>query len=111
MFDMMKMMGKLKEVQDKMKVAQEELKGITVESEAGAGMVKATINGKKELIDLQIDKSLMKEGEEDIAKDLIIAAVNKGIYEAEVKAKEHLQKVTSGVIPNIPGFDLNSMMG
>lgn len=47
MFDMMKMMGKLKEVQENMKKAQEGLKDIKATGDAGAGMVTATVNGNK----------------------------------------------------------------
>ena len=50
MFDMMKMMGQIKKAQESMKKAQEELKEITETSESGAGLVKATVNGKKEVI-------------------------------------------------------------
>lgn len=110
MFDMMKMMGKLKEVQEEMKKAQAGLSSITVDSEAGAGLVKARVNGNKEVIDLQIDPTLFTDQDKDLAKDLIIAAVNKGIQEAETKAKEHLKKSTEGLIPNIPGLDLNGMI-
>lgn len=110
MLDMMKMMGKVKEVQEKMKVAQEELASITVEADAGAGMVVAKVNGKKELVSLTIDPDLYKEDDKDLMKDLIIAATNKASKEAEIKAKEHIQKATQGMIPNIPGLDLSGMM-
>ena len=110
MFDMMKMMGKVKEMQAKMKEAQDQLKDITVEGEAGGGMVKATANGNKELIGLQIDDSLINEADKDMMRDLIIAAVNKAVREADTKAKEHIKKSTEGLIPNIPGMDLSGMM-
>ncbi|MFT6883676.1 MAG: DNA-binding YbaB/EbfC family protein [Marinoscillum sp.] len=110
MFDMMKMMGKLKEVQESMKVAQEGLKNITIEAESGAGMVKAKVNGQKELLTLEIDESLINASDTDMMKDLIVAAVNKAIKDVDVVAKEHLQKATQGVMPNIPGFDINNMM-
>jgi len=45
--DMMKIFGKMKEVQAKLQEAQEGLADITETAEAGGGMVKATINGKK----------------------------------------------------------------
>ena len=48
MFDMMKMMGKFKEAQDKMKEIKNQLDTIKVESESGAGLVKVEVNGKKE---------------------------------------------------------------
>ncbi len=107
---MMKMMGKLKEVQEKLKVAKDELGNIFVESNSGAGLVTARFNGNKELIDLKIDDSLYGKDDKELQKDLIVAAVNKGIKEAEDKSKEHLQKATQGMLPNIPGMDLNTMM-
>ena len=110
MLDMMKMMGKVKEVQAKMKEAQESLGNITTTGEAGAGMVIATVNGKKEVIDLKIDESLFTPEDKDMLKDLIIAAVNKAIADVEILAKEELKKSTEGIMPNIPGFDLSSML-
>lgn len=110
MFDMMKMMGKLKEVQEKMKEAQSGLKDITATSESGGGMVTATVNGLKEIVSLEIDPSLVKEEDQDMMKDLIIAAVNKAMAEVDVKSKEHMKSATEGMVPNIPGFDLNNMM-
>ena len=110
MMDMMKMLGKVKEVQTKMKEAQENLGHITTTGEAGAGMVVATVNGKKELVDLQIDESLFTPDDKDMLKDLIIAAVNKAIVEVDKLAKEEIKKSTEGMIPNIPGFDLSSML-
>lgn len=110
MLDMMKMMGKMKEVQAKIKEAQENLVHIRVSAESGAGMVKATVNGKKQLIDLAIDPDLVKPEDSDMLKDLIIAAVNKAIEDVEVKAKEELKKSTEGILPNIPGLDLSNLV-
>lgn len=110
MFDMMKMMGKVKEMQTKMKEAQDQLKDIRVEGESGGGMVKATANGNKELLTLQIDDSLVNHTDKDMMRDLIIAAVNKAVSEADIKAKEHIKDTTQGIMPNIPGMDLSGMM-
>ena len=111
MFDMMKMMGKMKEVQTRLKEAQENLAKLRAHGESGAGMVKATVNGKRQLIDLDVDASLLKSDDKVVLQDLIIAAVNKASDEADVKAKEELRKSTEGLLPNIPGMDLSSMMG
>ena len=40
-------------------------------------------------------------------RDLIIAAVNKAVAEADTLAKEHIKKSTEGMLPNIPGMDLS----
>jgi DNA-binding YbaB/EbfC family protein len=111
MFDMMKMMGKMKEVQEKLKEAQESLATIQAHGESGAGMAKATVNGKKQLVALDIDPSILKAEDKPIIQDLVVAAVNKANEEAEHLAKEHLKKSTEGLIPNIPGLDLSGMMG
>jgi DNA-binding YbaB/EbfC family protein len=110
MMDMMKMLGKVKEVQAKMKEAQENLGRVQTTAESGAGLVSATVNGKKELVDLKIDESLFTPEDKEMLKDLVIAAVNKAITEVDVLAKEELKKSTEGMMPNIPGFDLSNMM-
>jgi nucleoid-associated protein EbfC len=110
MMDMMKMMGKMKEVQAKMKEAQENLVNVTATGESGAGMVKAIVNGKKQLIQLDIDKEIINDNDREMMQDLIVAAVNKAISEAEIKAKEELKKSTEGLLPNIPGLDLSGLM-
>jgi DNA-binding YbaB/EbfC family protein len=111
MFDMMKMMGKMKEVQARMKEAQDNLVNIQTHGESGAGMVRATVNGNRKLISLEIDPSLFKQEDKDILQDLIVAAVNKASDEAEILAKESMRKSTEGILPNIPGLDLSGMMG
>jgi DNA-binding YbaB/EbfC family protein len=111
MLDMMKMMGKVKEMQARLKEAQDNLERIVVTGEAGAGMVKATVNGKKKLLSVEIDPSILSSSDRILVQDLLVAAVNKALEEAEVRAKEELKKSTEGILPNIPGMDFTSMMG
>ena len=111
MFDMMKMMGKMKEVQARLKEAQDNLVHVQAHGESGGGMVKATVNGKRQLVGLEVDPSLLKADDRMVLQDLIIAAVNKATDEAEIKAKEELRKSTEGLLPNIPGMDLSGMLG
>lgn len=108
---MMKMMGKMKEVQARMKEAQDNLEKLTAQGESGGGMVKVTVNGKRKLLAIDIDPTLLKAEDKIIVQDLIVAAVNKAAEEAEVMAKEELRKSTEGLLPNIPGMDLSGMMG
>lgn len=109
MFDMMGMLGKVKELQAKMKEAQDNLVHVQASAEAGAGMVKATVNGKKQLVKLEIDPDVVKPDDKEMMQDLIVAAVNKALDEVDIKAKEELKKTTQGIMPNIPGLDLGSM--
>lgn len=111
MFDMMKMMGKMKEVQARLKEAQDNLVMLKVAGESGGGMVKATVNGKRQLVALDIDAAILKAEDKTIIQDLVVAAVNKASEEAEVQAREEMKKATEGLIPNIPGMDLSNLMG
>lgn len=111
MLDMMKMMGKMKEVQTRMREAQENLTRIKTTGESGGGMVKATVNGKRQLIELDIDPTILKADDKVLIQDLTIAAINKAMEEAEVLAKEELKKSTEGLLPNIPGMDFSNLMG
>ncbi len=106
---MFSILGKVKEAQEKMKVAQENLVNITLTAESGGGMVKATVNGHKKIIKLEIDSEIMND--KDMVQDLTVAAVNKAISDIEGQIKTELAKSMEGVIPNIPGLDLNSLLG
>lgn len=103
------MMGKVKELQTKMEEAQSKLADITAEGESGAGMVKVTVNGKKELQSIIIEPELINKDEIDILQDLIVAAANKALENVDALSKSELQNATSGMMPNIPGMDLGSM--
>ncbi len=110
MLDMMKMMGKVKELQEKMKEAQDSLALITADGESGAGMVTAKVNGKKQVLSVDIDPSLLTENDKEMVQDLVVAAINKALEEVDFKAKDHIKQNTQGMIPNIPGFDINNLV-
>ncbi|OIN60208.1 YbaB/EbfC family nucleoid-associated protein [Arsenicibacter rosenii] len=108
--NMMDMFGKMKDIQARMKEAQSTLSGITDTGEAGAGMVKATVNGLRQVLKVEIDPDVVKPEDREMMQDLIVAAINKAMENIEPKIREHLKKSTEGLLPNIPGFDLGSMM-
>jgi len=101
------MMKQIQKMQAEMAKAQAELGNKTISAESGGGMVKATCNGHKELISLEIDDEVAKSGDKEMLEDLIVAAVNKALEAAGKMAEEDLGNVTKGMIPpglNIPGF-------
>ena len=110
MMDMFNMMGKVKELQARMKEAQDNLGNVKASGESGGGMVKATVNGKKQVLSIDVDPTLLKGDDRVILQDLIVAAVNKALDEADGLAKEELRKSTEGILPNIPGLDFGSLM-
>ncbi len=104
------MQGMLKQVQkmqEEMQKVQSQLGNLTVSEEAGGGMIKATANGNKELISVEIDPQVIKADEKEILEDLVVAAVNKALQAANKLAEEEMSKVTKGMLPpglNIPGL-------
>ncbi|MEM6628511.1 MAG: YbaB/EbfC family nucleoid-associated protein [Bacteroidota bacterium] len=106
MFNFKDMMGRIQEMQDKLQEAKDQLNDVLVESEAGGGMVKVTANANRKILKIIIDPDIIDKNEPEMMSDLITAAVNKTLEEAEEKGREELQNVTKGVLPNIPGLDL-----
>ena len=106
MFNMFDMMGKVKEVQTRVKNAKANLVNITHTDEAGAGMVKVTVNGHKQVLNIDIDTDLIKPEDKQILIDLITAATNKALAGVDDLIKIEMKKATDGILPNIPGLDL-----
>ncbi len=104
---MQAMLKQVQKMQEEMQRVQGELGNLTVSEEAGGGMIKATANGNKEIISLEIDAQVINKEEKEILEDLVVAAVNKAISSAAKLAEEEMAKVTKGMIPpgmNIPGL-------
>lgn len=108
--NMMDMFGKVKEFQTRMQEAQQSLSTITDSGESGAGLVKVTVNGQKQVVKLDIDPDLIKPADREMLQDLIVAATNKAIANIDPKIREHLRQSTEGLLPNIPGLDLGGIM-
>lgn len=109
MFDITKMMGKMKEVQEKMKEAQAKVALLEETGEAGAGMVKVVVNGSRKIVSIDIDQDLLTKDDKETVEDLTVAAVNQAMDKIEVKIKEEMKHTTSGMLPNIPGMDFGNM--
>ncbi len=101
------MLKQLQKMQAEMQKVQEELANKVVTEESGGGMVKATANGKKEIVSIEIDEEVANSGDKEMLEDLVVAAVNKALESAGKLAEEEINNVTRGMIPpgmNIPGF-------
>lgn len=111
MFDLMGMMGKVKEAQAKIKEVQSRLVYLNAEGESGAGMVKVTVNGNRQVVNIEMDDSLVTVEDKEMLKDLIVAATNKAMEVIDVKIKAEMKSATDGMLPNIPGMDFGNMFG
>ena len=108
---MLNMLGKVKDIQAKLQKAKENLATETLSAESGAGVVKVTVNGKRQVVKLEIDPSLLTPNDKDMVSDLVVAATNKALADMDTKIADELQKATEGLIPNVPGLDIKGLMG
>jgi DNA-binding YbaB/EbfC family protein len=107
MFNKGQLAGLMKQaqaMQDNMKKAQEELGGIEVTGESGAGLVKVVMSCKNNVKRVVIDPSLLGE-DKDMLEDLVAAAFNDAVRKAEATSAERMAGVTAGM-PMPPGFKL-----
>jgi DNA-binding YbaB/EbfC family protein len=90
------------QLQERLAKVQEDAAARTAEGSAGGGMVKATVNGRLELLRIHIEPSVLQGGDTQMLEDLIIAAVNQGIRAAQQQMADEMSKLTGGL--KIPGL-------
>lgn len=89
-------MRQAKSMQQKMQRLQDDLAERVVEGSAGGGMVKAFVNGKKELLKLRIEPEVVDSNDVGMLEDLIVAAVIDATKKAEKMAENEMRRITSG---------------
>jgi DNA-binding YbaB/EbfC family protein len=89
------LMQQAQNMQENLKKAQEELATAEIPAESGGGLIKIIMNGKREILKLQIDDSLLKD-DRDMLEDLIIAAVNDGVRKVSKLKEEKLSGLAGG---------------
>jgi len=85
-----------KDMESNIKKAKEELAQTEVHAEAGGGLVKVTMTGRYIVKRIEINPELLQD-EPDMIEDLIAAAVNDAVRQAEVISEEKMQKANSGM--------------
>jgi DNA-binding YbaB/EbfC family protein len=94
-----KMMQQVQQMQAQM---QAQMAALQVEGSAGGGMVKATMNGSKELLGVVIEKDVVDPNDVEMLQDLVVAAVNEASRKVDEEMSKSLGAMTGGM--KIPGL-------
>ena len=91
------MMKQAQKLQQEMMRMQQEQEAATFTAKAGGGMVTATVNGKHELLNLEINPEAVDPDDVEMLQDMILAAVNEAMRTADNAASENMSRLTGGM--------------
>ena len=92
----------MKQVQQMQAQMQQRMAELRVEGSAGGGMVKATMNGNKEVLSVSIDKEAVDPNDVEMLQDLVVAAVNEAARKVDEEMQGQIGAMTGGM--KIPGL-------
>ncbi len=99
------MIRQAQKLQEDMAAAQAELETREYEVSAGGGVVTVKINGKREILSLQIDPDIVDPDDVETLSDIVLAAVNEAIRKVDTTAEEEMSKFSSQMGQfNLPGM-------
>ena len=102
--NMNKIFKQVQKMQAEMERIQAEMADKEVEGSAGGGMVKVKANGKQEIIEVKIDKEVVDPEDVEMLEDLVVAAVNQALENAQKMQAEGMSALTGGM--SLPGFNM-----
>jgi DNA-binding YbaB/EbfC family protein len=101
--DLMGMMGKLKETQQKIEDTKKRLDTVLVDEQSNDSLLKVTLNANRKIKSISIDDALLEDKEQ--LEDYLILVLNKAIEKASNVNQAELDAVAKMEMPMIPGMD------
>lgn len=101
--DIMGMMGKLKETQQKIEDTKKRLDTVLVDEKSNDGLLQVTITANRQIRNITIDDALLED--KDQLEDYLVMTINKAIEKATAVNEAELGAVAKDGMPNIPGMD------
>ena len=95
--NMQQLMAQAQRMQAQMAQKQQELAQTELTAHSGGGMVSATVNGKHQLVKLEIDPQAVDPDDVEMLEDLIMAATNEALRKAEEASAANMAKLTGGL--------------
>ena len=105
--DIQKLMKQAQQMQAKVQKAQEELATKTVTAEAGGGQAMVSMNGKHELLSLEIKPEAVDPDDVEFLQDLVLSAVNEAVRKVDVLVETEMGGAMGGM--RIPGLKMPGM--
>jgi len=102
--DMMGMMGKLKETQEKVEATKKRMDTVLIDEESQDGLLKITITANRSIKNIEVSEALLKDKEQ--LEDYLVLTLNKAIEKATQVNETEIAAVAKEGMPNIPGMDL-----
>lgn len=103
--NMQALMRQVQKAQEEVAQKQEELDAREYDISAGGGVVNVKINGKREILAIDLKPEIVDPDDVETLSDILVAAVNEAIKRVDSTNAEELNKVTGQVnLPNIPGL-------
>ena len=97
------MLKQAQRIQAELAKVQEEMAQKTIEASSGGGMVSVVVNGRQEVISINIEREVVNPEDIDMLQDLVLAAVNEGIRKSQEMVAEEMKRLTGGLsIPGVP---------
>ena len=100
--NMNQILKQAQKMQDNMQKMQQELEAKEFEVSVGGGAVTVKVNGKKELLDINMKPEVVDPDDIEMLQDLVISAVNEALRKVDEMQQSQMSKVTGGM--NIPGL-------
>lgn len=96
------MMKQMQKMQKQMEETQARLEETERKATAGGGAVEVVANGKKQIVSIQIDEDILKDGDSEMLADMIMVAANDALKQISDLSEQEMGKLTGGI--NIPGL-------
>lgn len=93
----MNMVKQAQKMQQDMLRMQAEMEEREYDATSGGGMVKAVVNGKHEVVRMEIDPEAVDPEDVEMLQDLVVAAVNEAMRKADAEASANMAKLTGGL--------------
>ncbi|MGL6175065.1 MAG: YbaB/EbfC family nucleoid-associated protein [Cellulosilyticaceae bacterium] len=95
--NMQQLMKQAQKMQKQMEEAQAKLEELEVTATAGGGMVEVTATAKKEIKAIKIKEEVVDTDDIETLEDLVLAAVNEALRQAEELSQKEMGKITGGM--------------